>query len=62
MQVSPDPTKNIMPNMAAYLIDQVIINYGEIEKQRQQGHTISNQIGSSLNFNSIIFKKPFWGS
>ena len=36
MQASPDPTKNIMPNMAAYLIDQVIINYGEIEKQRQQ--------------------------
>ena len=42
------------------LIDQVIINYGEIQKERQQGHTLSNQIGSSSDFNSIVFQKPFW--
>ena len=28
------------------------MNYREIEKQ--QGHTLSNQTGPSLNFNSII--------
>ena len=42
------------------LIDQVIINYGEIEKQRQQGHTLSNQTGSYLNFNSIICQKKLF--
>ena len=29
---------------------------------KQQGHSLSNQTGSSLNFNSIIFQKRFWGS
>ena len=51
VQLSMNPGKNIMPHS---LIDQVIINYGEIEKQKQQRHTLSNQTGSSLNFNSII--------
>ena len=40
-------------------IDWVIINYGEIEKQRQQSYTLSNQTGSSLNFNSIICQHLF---
>ena len=35
------------------LIDQVIMNYVETEKQMQQGHTLSNQIASSLNFNYL---------
>ena len=59
MQVSPDHRNKLW---LQYLIDHVIINYGEIEKQRQQSHTQSNQSGSSLNFTLIVCQKPFWGN
>ena len=37
------------------------MNYGEIEKQRQESHSLSNQTGLSLNFNVIIFQKALLG-
>ena len=46
MQVSSDPRKNVMPHMAAQFN-----RLRDIEKQRQQGHTLSKskeyQTGSS---------------
>ena len=33
------------------LIDQVIINWGEVEKHRQQDHTLSKQTGSPFTLN-----------
>ena len=60
MKVSPDPRKsNASYGSIIVLIDEVIINYGETEKQQQQGHTLSNQSESSLNFN--YFPQIFLG-
>ena len=57
MQISPDPSNKIMLHIWLHnLIDQVIPKYGEIEKQRQKGHTLQPNC-IILKFAKNVFEK-----